>query len=73
MVGGDFCWTGLRSNLSNAVGPHRVAYVAFRFVAAFFGFFFRVEGSPAGGGGVFSIARTISSKLPEIGGTVVSA
>jgi len=44
-----------------------------RFFFAFCAFFFRVEGSPAGGGGVASMARTISSKLPEIGGTVVSA
>ena len=43
----------------------------FRFTV-FFGFF-RVERSPDGGGGVASMARTISSKLPEISGTVVSA
>jgi len=44
-----------------------------RFFLAFFAFCLRVDGSPAGGGGVASMARTISSKLPEIGGTVVSA
>jgi hypothetical protein len=42
------------------------------FFFTFFGFCFRVDGSPAGGGGVCSKARTASSKLPVIGGTVVS-